>query len=238
MRARARETYHRNIYYRTLASRRIVHCRLTSHLRAIFTWTTLLVPAKAFPMPRVAAAVITAIFLFPLLPAACGGGSNHRPARALPPYSSRAAELFDDAIEARAVGYQLDNAAPPPMNDNILRERAQVGDAVVRARVTTITSKDEDKGRTWQIGFHTIEKLGGSGPLDSDFTVQVQPGGPAAGIMRALGPQMMGITFLAFVREFARSGASDDSELHFHLSADNRAAAAAVRSAFSVDKVR
>ena len=188
-------------------------------------------------MPRVAAAVITAIFLFSLL-SACGGGSNHRPARALPPYSGRAAELFDDAIEARAVGYQLDNSAPPPMNDNILRERAQVGDAVVRARVTTITSKDEDKGRTWQIGFHTIEKLGGSGPLDADFTVQVQPSGPAAGIMRALGPQMMGMAFVAFVREFARSDASEDSELHFHLSADNRAAAAAVRSAFSVDKVR
>jgi len=235
MRARARETYHRNIPYRTLATRRMIHDRLTSHLRVIFTWTALLVPAKAFSMARLAAAVITAIFF--LVPA-CGGGSSHRPARALPEYSGRAAELFDDAIEARAVGYQLDNAAPPPMNDNLLRERAQVGDAVVRARVTTITSKDEDKGRTWQIGFHTIEKLGGSGQLDPDFTVQVQPGGPASGIMRALGPQMMGMTFVAFVREFARPGASDDSELHFHLSADNRAAAAAVHSAFSVDKVR
>jgi hypothetical protein len=129
------------------------------------------------------------------------------------------------------------------MNDNLLRERAQVGDAVVRGRVTTVTSKDEDRGRTWQISFHTIERLGGSGPLDTDFTVQVQPSGPAAGILRAIGPRLIGMTFVAFVREFAHPGAlsdggADDSDLHFHLAQDNRADAAAVRSAFTVDKVR
>jgi hypothetical protein len=123
------------------------------------------------------------------------------------------------------------------MNDNLLRERAQVGDAVVRARVTTVTSKDEDRGRTWQVGFHTIERLGGSGPLDPDFTILVQPSGPSAGIMRALGPQMIGMTFIAFVREFARPGGPDDSDLHFHLAEDNRAYVAAVHSAFTADRV-
>jgi hypothetical protein len=163
--------------------------------------------------------------------------SHNRPARALPTYTGRAVELFDDAIEGKAMGYQLDNKSPPPMNDNLLRERAQVGDAVVRVRVTTVTSKDEDRGRSWQIGFHTIEKLGGSGPLDPDFTVQVNSSGPAAGIMRAIGPRLIGMTFVAFVREFAGPGGPDDSDLHFHLSQDNRAGAAAVRSAFTVGPV-
>lgn len=198
-------------------------------------WTVIPLPAKAFSMGRAGAAVLTAIFLS--LPA-CAGGTTHRgPARALPPYAGRAAELFDDSIEAGAVGYRLDSASPPPMNDNLLRERAQVGDAVVRARVTTVTSKDEDRRRTWLIGLHTVEKLGGAGPLDTDFSILVQPGGLSSGIMRALGPQMIGMTFVAFVREFARPEGSDDSDLHFHLTEDNRAAVAAVHSAFTQDKV-
>lgn len=158
--------------------------------------------------------------------------------RPLPPYTGHALELFDDSIEGRAVGYELDHGSPPPMNDNLFRERAQVGDAVVRARVTTVTSKEEDRGRSWQIGLHTIEKLGGSGPLDPDFTLQVVSNGPSAGIMRALGPQMIGTTFVAFVREFARPDAApEESDLHFHLAQDSRATAAAVHSAFAVDKV-
>lgn len=187
-------------------------------------------------MGRIAAAALTAIFSFLL---GCGGGMGRlgHP-RELPAYTGHAVELFDDAIEARAVGYELEHGAPPPMNDNLFRERAQVGDAVVRARVTTITSKEEDRGRSWQIGLRTIEKLGGSGPLDPDFTVQVQSNGPAAGIMRAMGPQMIGMSFVAFVREFARPNAPPgDSDLHFHLVQDNRATAAAVHSAFAVDRV-
>jgi hypothetical protein len=158
--------------------------------------------------------------------------------RALPAYAGHEVELFDDAIEARAVGYELERGTPPPMNDNILRERAQVGDAVVRARVTTVTSKNEVRGQSWQIGLHTVEKLGGSGRLDPDFTLQVQSNGPAAGIMRAIGPQMIGMAFVAFVREFARPSAPpEDSDLHFHLAQDSRAGAAAVHSAFT-DPVR
>src|SRR4029077_15896367 len=72
------------------------------------------------------------------------------------------------------------------------------------------------------------------------FIVRVQPGGLAAGIMRAMAPQMIGMTFIAFVREFAGPGGLglDDSDLHFHLSQDNRADAAAVQSDFTVEEVR
>src|SRR5579864_7888932 len=152
-------------------------------------WTQEGLPAKASVMRRVALAIFAATVA--ALPACSAGASNQRPVGALPPFAAHAAELFDDAIEPRAVGFELDRA-PLPMNDKLLRERAQVGDAVVRARVTTITSKDEDKGRSWQIGFHTIERLGGSGPLPSDFVAQIDSNGASAGIMRSFGGRLIG----------------------------------------------
>jgi hypothetical protein len=170
---------------------------------------------------------------------ACGGSRQgaRGPGRGLPSYAGHAVELFDDGIEARAVGYELDRTTPP-MNDSLVRERAQVGDVVVRARVMTVTSKDEDRGRSWQVGFRTIETLAGSGQLEADFTVQVVPGGPAAGIMRAFEGRLIGKTFIAFVREFAHAGAPDDSDLHFHLAPDAKDEREAVHAAITMDKVR
>jgi hypothetical protein len=187
-------------------------------------------------LAHAAAAIAVMLTVVP----ACGGGNvgARGPGHPLPPYIGHEAELFDDAIEGKAVGYELDRGAPPPMNDNALRERAQVGDTVVRARVTTVTSKDEDKGRTWQIGFHTLEKLGGAGSAAADFTVQVEPNGPSAGILRALGGQLLGTTFVVFLREFAVQGVPDESALHFHATQDGKANIAAVHSAFTTDRVR
>jgi hypothetical protein len=167
---------------------------------------------------------------------ACGASTVRR-AGPPPTYGGHSVELFDDAIEPRAVGYELDRALPP-MNDKLLRERAQVGDAVVRARVTTVTSKDEDRGRSWQIALHSIEKLGGTGPLATDFTVHMDPHGPSAGIMRAFGGRLISMTFIAFVREFADPEAPGESDLHFHLTPDGKADLAAVRAAFTLEQVR
>jgi hypothetical protein len=168
----------------------------------------------------------------------CGaGGITQRPAGSLPTYDGHAARLFDDTIEPRAMGYELDRT-PPPMNDALLRERAQVGDAVVRARVTTITSKEEDKGRSWQVGFHTIERLGGSGPLPIDFVAQIDSNGASAGIMRSFGGRLIGAIFVVFAREFARPNGLGDTDLHVHVVQDDKADVTAVHSAFTADKVR
>jgi hypothetical protein len=186
-------------------------------------------------MTRSAIAVLTATIAAVL---SCGaGGITPRPAASLPMYDAHAAQLFDDTIEPRAMGYELDRT-PPPMNDALLRERAQVGDAVVRARVTTITSKEEDKGRSWQIGFHTVERLGGSGPLPIDFVAQIDSNGASAGIMRSFGGRLIGTTFVVFAREFARPDGLGDTDLHVHLVQDDKADVAAVHSAFTTDKVR
>jgi hypothetical protein len=177
-----------------------------------------------------------------LLLSACGGGTPEarRADRQLPSYGGHAVELFDDAIEPAGVGIQLGGQAGAgfnaPRSDNLLRERTQVGDAVVRARVTTVTAKDEDTGRSWQLGMHTIERLGGAGPLEPDFTLRVGASDAAAGILRAFESRLIGTTFVAFVREFVHQGG--EAELHFHLAQDSRDELEAVKSAVLLDEVR
>jgi len=174
--------------------------------------------------------------------ASCGGEAQKArgPARQLPPYAGHAAELFDDAIEPAGVGIQLGAASDAnrntPRTDNLLRERTQVGDAVVRARITTVTSKEEDRGRSWQLGLHTLERIGGSGPLDADFTLRVGAADVSSGIVRAFENRLIGQSFVAFVREFIRPGG--ETELHFHLAPDAKDEVDAVKSAVLLDQVR
>src|ERR1700722_6864315 len=115
---------------------------------------------------------------------ACGGSTldARSAARPLPPHIGHPTDLFDDAIEPMAVGFPLDPSASP-QGDTRVRERTQTGDAVVRARIRTVTSKDEDRGTSWQIGLHVVERLGGTGPVDPDFTLSVAPADPAGGIV-------------------------------------------------------
>lgn len=172
--------------------------------------------------------------------AACGGASGARGSdRPLPPYSGHVAELFDDGIEPLAVGYAMDTNVSP-QGDTRLRERTQTGDAVVRARVMTVTSKAEDSGRTWQIGLQAIERLGGSGPLDKDFVLTVAPNEPAAGLVQAFERQLIGKTVVVFVREFAHAGApsGEAGDLRFHVSADSPEVLKAVTNAVLAQQVR
>jgi hypothetical protein len=172
---------------------------------------------------------------------ACGGGTPgaRNPDRPLPPYTGHAAELFDDGIEPSAVGYPADPTVNP-VSDTRVRERTQIGDAVVRARVTTVTSKSEERGRAWQIGLHTLERLAGSGPLETDFVLTVLPNDAAAGIVHGFEARLVGAKFVAFVREFARDKAppGEAGDLRFHLAADSADEVKAVKEAVLREQVR
>jgi hypothetical protein len=178
-----------------------------------------------------------------LLCVCCGGTTepSRVPASSLPPYSGHDAELFDDAIEAAAAGYGGADQGIAPRADGRLRERTQNGDAVVRARVVTVTSNPSDNGPTWQLGLHTLETIAGKRPPDADFTFRIAETGPAAGIVRALEARLVGTTFVVFVREF-RSGPSEGEsggrELHFHFGKDDPAELGAVREASLLGEVR
>ena len=172
--------------------------------------------------------------------AACGGGNLEvrNPDRPLPPYVGHSTELFDDGIEPPAVGYPMD-AGGSPQTDTRVRERTQTGDAVVRARVRTVTSKVEDRGHSFQLGLHVVERLGGSGPLETDFTLPVAESDPAAGIVRAFDARLIGKTFVVFVREFSHPGAPEGEagDLRFHVAADSADELKAVKAAVTSEQV-
>jgi hypothetical protein len=166
----------------------------------------------------------------------CGGKGANGPHGDLPPYTGRAAELFDDGIDGAAVGYALE-PGPPPSTDAKLRERVQTGDAIVRARVVTVTSQRQDTGRSWQLGMHTLEKLAGSGSLDADFALDVEATDPGAGMVKAFESSLVGATFVVAVRTFAHAG-TGDADLHFHLLADKPDVLAAIKEATLLQQVK
>lgn len=167
---------------------------------------------------------------------ACGDGRDaNDPSRPAAAYSGRQADLFDDTIEPAAVGLDFDKGYTPRL-DRTLRERAQVGDAVLRVRVSTVTAKTDGPDATFQLGLHTVEKLAGKNPPPADFTVQINRSSESHGIMKNFESRLVGYAFIAFVREFAN--ASGDREVHFHLAPDTKEVKGAVADAMALSELK
>ena len=150
----------------------------------------------------------------------------------MPAYDAAAARLFDDAIEPSAVGYALD-PSDPAVTRRALRERTRLADAVVRAHVVTVSSNvgvTGAGGAGWRLELHPIERLAGATPADADVELDVRRSDPAAGLLVSAEGRLAGIVLIAFVRQFAPSGAGDRA-VHFHLTGDTKETVAAVRSA-------
>ena len=175
--------------------------------------------------------------LLSLALAACGGKGARGPGADYPAYTGHPTELFDDGIDPIAVGYQLE-PGPPPATDARLRERVQIADAVVRAKVTTVTSKKEDNGRSWQLGLHLQGRLAGSGPMADEFALDVESTDQGAGMVKAFEANLVGATFVVFARTFAKVGEPGEPELHFHLSADKADVLDAIKQAALLQQVR
>jgi hypothetical protein len=172
----------------------------------------------------------------------CGGAGAEGPQGNFPPYGGHAADLFDDNIEPQAVGDTMAASGTDPRTDNLLRERTQVGDVVLRVRVMTVTEKrDDDGGRSWELSMHTQERLAGDHPpkdLGTDFVLRVDRTDPAAGIMRAFESSLVDKRFVAFLREFARQDNSGEPDLHFHLAPDDKNELEAVKAAVLMGEVQ
>jgi len=171
-------------------------------------------------MRRPLPAVVLALWI--LASGACGGGAAEG---RLVQYAGHATELFDDVIEPRAVGLELD-VASTPRSDPILRERTQIGDAVVRVRISTVTESGYGKTIRHQLVLQTLEKLAGERPPPPTFTVTLDDNSPAAGIIRNLESRLGGKTFIAFVKAFGgaapQGGGEPEKEYHFHMAPDTR----------------
>ncbi|MBX3202414.1 MAG: cobalamin ABC transporter substrate-binding protein [Labilithrix sp.] len=166
----------------------------------------------------------------------CGGTQDpNDPSRPVIAYAGRQADLFDDTIEPAAVGLDFEKGYSPRL-DKALRERTQVGDAVLRVRVSTVTAKTDGPDVTYQLGLHTVEKLAGKHPPPENFTVQLDKSSESLGIMKNFESRMVGYAFVAFVREFSHP--SGDRELHFHLAPDTKDVKAAVGDAMLLGELK
>jgi hypothetical protein len=173
--------------------------------------------------------VLTLLLPFWFAPAlGCAGAGSSGANRPLPSYAGHSTELFDDTIEPRAVGLDLEQWSEP-RTDALLRERAQVSDAAMRVRIGTLTEKQDETNTRYQLGMKIIETLAGSYPPADDFTVTIDAKNPSAGIVRTLQDGIVGKTFIALVRAFVRP--DGDHELHFHLAPDTKAELEAIRAA-------
>jgi hypothetical protein len=171
------------------------------------------------------AGLLTLLAALPWPVGGCAGsvpGAN----RPLPSYVGHAVELFDDAIEPGAVGLDAE-VHTDPRGDATVRERAQLSDAVLRVRTTTLTAKQDGAETFYQLSLRTLENLGGPFPPGDAFSVTLGPKSRSIGIVKNLEDAIVGKSFIAFVSAFVLP--DGDRELHFHLSPDTKPEAAAVR---------
>jgi hypothetical protein len=170
---------------------------------------------------------VLAVLSLPVLGCAGSAGGANRP---LPSYAGHALDLFDDSIEPKAVGLEADQRADP-RGDAMLRERAQLSDATLRVRVSTLTTKHDGAETFYQLGLRTIENLGGPFPPEAAFAVSMGSRSSSLGLVRNLEDAIVGKSFVAFVRAFVLP--DGDRELHFHFAPDTPAEVAAVKAAVS-----
>ena len=121
---------------------------------------------------RLARAALVAALALTVIGTGCDIPPPNAPTRPLAAYAGRSLQLFDDAIDPNAVGISLEVGADP-RTDRTLRERTQIGDAAVRVRVTTITSKEDEGTTRYVVGVRTLEKLAGQFPPPESFPPRV-----------------------------------------------------------------
>ena len=72
---------------------------------------------------------------------------------------------------------------------------AQIGDAILRVRVATVTAKKDGPEAIYQLGLHTVEKLAGKNAPPTDFNVQISKTSEAHGILKNFESRLVGYRF-------------------------------------------
>jgi hypothetical protein len=174
-------------------------------------------------LPSVAAA------LFGLAIAACDGGGARSAAN--DPYGGEVAALFDDVIDAGAVGLDLDRGKRPE-DDALFRRRVAAADAVLRVRVQTVNSTSGANGTNYSVvlvAVQAVSKRNTESNYETPMSMSVLANSESARLVGSLEGRLVGKTFVALVRGFGRS--ETDQSYHFHLLADTKAVVQAVANA-------
>jgi hypothetical protein len=144
--------------------------------------------------------------------------------------TSRPLASYSGHFEPRAVGLGLDlDASSTPRGDRYFRERAQAADIIVRARVSTVTGKQDGPDTSYHVGFKVIEVLGGTHPLGDELVVRIDRSSPGIGVVRSFEGRLVGRTMVVVARAFVRP--DGDQEIHVHVAPDTKEVVAAVHEA-------
>jgi hypothetical protein len=168
--------------------------------------------------------------------AGCDSGPPARSASAsgLPRWDARARMVFDDNIDAAAVGLSMEGGSP--RTDAFLRERAQTADVVARVRVQTVTVDSVADQQSYHLGIQVgVPTLIPAKVDDRQFELSIRPTTPAYGIAKAFDSRLRGQTFVGFLRRFATE--DGEIEIHWHLSADTAEVVAAVKEANALREI-
>jgi hypothetical protein len=179
--------------------------------------------------------------------AACASGpplpSTRAPDHPLPVYAGDYPDLYDDGIDPHAFGVELETPIDY-RRDLRFQERVKASDAIVRARISTVTNDVGASRITYQIALSEIEHLGGTVPADQwpkEITVRVDANSPAFGIVKSFEERLIGKSLVVFVKNFTRSVAGDSlegDELHFHGAPDDANTLGALKDVLLVQQFR
>jgi hypothetical protein len=162
--------------------------------------------------------------------AGCGSGSAQSVGAADPSsiaqYTGRTVELFDDKIDAAAVG--LADVNVRPRSDPALRERVTQAEAIAQMRVSTLTVDMVGGSPVYHVNLVLVTSLVSKGFSESRIELSIGPTSPSFGIVKWLDTRIIGRTFIGFIRRFA---GPEEPIIRFHLCADSPDVLAAIREA-------
>jgi len=152
----------------------------------------------------------------------------------LPKWEARPRQIFDDNIDAAAVGLSMDG--PSPRSDAFLRERAQTADVVARVRINTVTVDSVGEQHNYHLGIQVgVPTLTEARVPDRAFELSIRPTSGAFGIAKAFDSRLRGQTFIGFVKRF--SAEDGEMEIHWHLSPDTAEVVAAIKEAVMLREI-
>jgi hypothetical protein len=169
-----------------------------------------------------------------LFTVACGGSAAAAPTpQNLPIYAGNAVQLFDDRIDAKAVG--LADVAENPRTDPMLRARTQNAEVVGRARISTVSVDTVGGKPVYRLRFTFAEPpLVARGLSVGHIEIEVRDDSPAFGIVKWLDTKLIGHSFIGFFHRFA---GNNEPAVRFHLSPDDPQVMAAVRDASALSEL-
>ncbi|HVK71151.1 MAG TPA: cobalamin ABC transporter substrate-binding protein [Polyangium sp.] len=149
-----------------------------------------------------------------------------------PPWLGHDRELFDDVVDAAALGLGAD--VSNAQKDPLLKERARGSELVSRVRVSTVTVESLDQVRTYHLVLQVVPPAFGTPAIEQTaFELVIGPAAPSYGVAQAFDMRLRGASFIGFLRRFAGEG-DEPSKLHWHLSPDTAEVAAAVTDALAL----